>query len=74
MRELFKLKDHDDNGFIAKGDVRVLCKSLGFYPDDKVLDKLIHESDIDQNEVIDFEEFVELGTLSDCYRSLFLIC
>ena len=29
MRELFKLKDHDDNGFIAKGDVRVLMHSLG---------------------------------------------
>ena len=29
MRELFKLKDHDDNGFIAKGDVRVLMHSSG---------------------------------------------
>ena len=39
------------------------AQSLGFYPDDKVLDKLIHESDVDKNMVIDFEEFVELGTL-----------
>ena len=42
------------------------AQSLGFYPDDKVLDKLIHESDVDKNMVIDFEEFVELGMLLYC--------
>ena len=39
--------------------------SLGFYPNDRVLDKLIHESDVDNNMVIDFEEFVDLGRFSN---------
>lgn len=39
--------------------------SLGFYPNDRVLDKLIHESDVDNNMVIDFEEFVDLGGFSN---------
>ena len=39
--------------------------SLGFYPNDRVLDKLIHESDVDNNMVIDFEEFVDLGVFSN---------
>ena len=35
--------------------------SLGFYPSDQMIEQLIIENDVDGDQLIDFEEFVQMA-------------
>jgi hypothetical protein len=59
LRRLFALADRDGNGVLDKDEVRAALQALGFtFLKDKQVDGIISRADADQDELIDFEEFV----------------
>merc|ERR1719375_1706426 len=60
LKRMFDYADKDGNGTLDKEEVKGALLDLGFdFLDEKQVDKLIKNADQDQNDVIDFEEFVK---------------
>jgi len=64
LKRLFETADKDGNGSLDREEIREAMKSLGFVATtDKDLDKIMKKADRDDNEVIDYEEFVKAAPL-----------
>lgn len=60
LKRMFAAADKDGNGTLDKEEVRAALDALGFtFLKDKQLEGIIDRADMDDNEVIDFEEFVK---------------
>lgn len=60
LRRMFEFADKDGNGSLDKEEVRSALNDLGFdFLNAKQVDQIVKRADADQNEVIDFEEFVK---------------
>mmetsp|Transcript_122009 Transcript_122009/g.379811 ORF Transcript_122009/g.379811 Transcript_122009/m.379811 type:complete len:186 (+) Transcript_122009:101-658(+) len=60
LRRLFEAADTDGSGKLDKEEVKACLRALGFeWVDDKKADQLISKGDLDDDEEIDFEEFVK---------------
>jgi len=59
LRTLFAAADKDKSGELDKEEVRAALHALGFtFLKEKQVDGIVKRADADDNEVIDFEEFV----------------
>lgn len=60
LRRMFDAADKDKSGALDREEVREALHRLGFdFVGDKQLDTILERADVDGNEVIDFEEFVQ---------------
>ena len=60
LKRMFEAADTDGNGTLDKAEVRAALEALGFdFFNDKQVDGIYSRADKDDNEVIDFEEFVK---------------
>jgi len=59
LKNLFAAADKDNSGTLDREEIKEALFALGFtFVKDKDLDSIMKKADVDQNEVIDFEEFV----------------
>ena len=59
LKVLFEAADRDGNGTLDKEEVAAALRALGFsHLQEKQIDGILSRADVDENEVIDFEEFV----------------
>ena len=61
LKDLFSLYDNDNSGSINKTELKLLMNSLGYYPSEEMIQQMILENDVDGDELIDFEEFVQMA-------------
>lgn len=61
-REVFNFFDKDRNGFITSSELGKIYLALGFKISDDELQEIIHDADNDTDNVINFEEFVNMMT------------
>jgi len=60
LKQMFEAADKDGNGTLDREEVRDALHALGFkFIKDKQLDIIFDRADMDNNQVIDFEEFVK---------------
>jgi len=58
LSELFKAADKDSDGKLNKEEIAIALRSLGFsWLKEKQIDGIIARADMDQNGLIDYEEF-----------------
>lgn len=58
MKEVFKIFDKDNDGFITNEEVGGLLRSLGRNPTEEEIQKLIKETDKNGNGKIEIDEFI----------------
>lgn len=59
LKQMFEAADKDGNGTLDREEIRDALHALGFrFIQDKQIDKIFERGDVDDNQVIDFEEFV----------------
>jgi hypothetical protein len=59
LKRMFEAADKDGNGTLDKEEVAAALRALGFsHLQEKQIDGILSRADADENEVIDFEEFV----------------
>lgn len=44
-----------------KEELKLLMNSLGFYPSEQLIEQMIIDNDVDGDQLIDFEEFVQMA-------------
>jgi len=60
LKQMFEAADKDNSGTLDKEEVREALRALGFkFIKDKQIETIFKRGDLDENEVIDFEEFVK---------------
>mmetsp|Transcript_43539 Transcript_43539/g.114438 ORF Transcript_43539/g.114438 Transcript_43539/m.114438 type:complete len:195 (-) Transcript_43539:288-872(-) len=60
LKRMFEAADKDGNGTLDREEIREALKALGFsFVKDKQLDQVISRGDVNDDDVIDFEEFVK---------------
>jgi hypothetical protein len=60
LKRMFEAADKDNSGALDREEVMEALKALGFtFVKEKDIDKIMRKADVDDNEVIDFEEFVK---------------
>merc|ERR1719329_973025 len=60
LKTLFDAADKDGNGTLDKDEIKAALNALGFsHLKEKQIDGIVSRADVDENEVIDFEEFVK---------------
>lgn len=58
LSQLFKVADEDGDGKLTKEEIAIAFRSLGFsWLKEKQIEKIIERADMDQNGLIDYEEF-----------------
>ncbi|KAI9503594.1 calmodulin-like 3 [Coemansia spiralis] len=60
FREAFSLFDQDNDGYISAQELGAVMRSLNKFPTERELEDMIAEIDRDNNNKIDFAEFVTL--------------
>jgi calmodulin len=60
LREAFSLFDKDGSGSISMSEMKMVLLSLGVEPTDEDLKEIIEEFDSDNNNEIEFDEFVNI--------------
>ena len=60
LKEIFRIYDRDNDGFITINELGNAMKSLGYETGNEELQELIKEFDKDENGNLDVDEFVEL--------------
>jgi calmodulin len=60
LKELFRIFDKDNDGFITINELRTAMRCLGYETKIEELQELIKEFDKDENGNLDINEFVEL--------------
>jgi len=59
LKRMFEAADKDDSGTLDRGEIKEALAALGFdFLTEKDMDKIMKKADMDENEVIDFEEFI----------------
>ncbi|GMI33378.1 hypothetical protein TrCOL_g788 [Triparma columacea] len=59
LKKLFEAADANGDGVLTQQEIRDACEALGFtWIDDDKSKSLVERADVDENDVIDFEEFV----------------
>lgn len=56
----FRIFDKDGTGLISQEDLKMIMKVLGGNIDDKGIDDMIYEADVDGDGYINYEEFVRM--------------
>mmetsp|Transcript_4789 Transcript_4789/g.9495 ORF Transcript_4789/g.9495 Transcript_4789/m.9495 type:complete len:184 (+) Transcript_4789:63-614(+) len=65
LKKLFEAADTDGNGVLDKEEIRAAIKALGFsHLKDEQIEGIISRADVDENAVVDFEEFVRDAPLT----------
>jgi hypothetical protein len=60
IKRMFEYADKDGNGTLDKEEVKAALKDLGFdFYNEKQVNQIMANADADDNDVIDFEEFVK---------------
>eukprot|EP01051_Picozoa_sp_SAG22_P002373 SAG22_NODE_104_length_20159_cov_5.877517_12_plen_109_part_00 len=59
VKDLFKLMDEDDGGFLDRGEIRQMAVLMGKNLSEKELWQAMSEMDEDGSGEVDFEEFYE---------------
>ncbi|XP_052853267.1 neo-calmodulin [Drosophila gunungcola] len=63
LRDAFRVFDKQNNGYISTTELRNIFVGLGEQLGDDELDEMLREYDIDQDNHLNFEEFVNMMTL-----------
>ncbi|XP_016980974.1 neo-calmodulin [Drosophila rhopaloa] len=63
LRDSFRVFDKENNGYISATELRAIFVALGEKLGDDELEDMIREYDIDQDNHLNFEEFVNMMTL-----------
>ncbi|XP_044250816.1 calmodulin-1 [Drosophila takahashii] len=63
LRDSFRVFDKENNGYISTTELRAVFMALGEKLGEDELEEMIREYDIDQDNHINFEEFVNMMTL-----------
>ncbi|XP_041566328.1 neo-calmodulin [Drosophila elegans] len=63
LRDAFRVFDKQNNGYISTTELRNIFVGLGEKVGDDELEEMIREYDIDQDNHLNFEEFVNMMTL-----------
>ncbi|EDV59606.1 calmodulin-2/4 [Drosophila erecta] len=63
LREAFRIFDKENNGYITSTELKNVFTALGVKPSDEELDEMIREYDLDQDNHINYEEFVNMMTM-----------
>tara|TARA_B110001452_G_C15174187_1_gene408021 strand:+ start:262 stop:1041 length:780 start_codon:yes stop_codon:yes gene_type:complete len=59
LKQMFEAADKDGNGTLDREEVKAALKALGFtFVKDKQIEQIFSRGDVNDDEVIDFEEFV----------------
>ena len=67
FKKAFDFFDRNKNGKIEKDELGEVMKSLGLDPEQSEIDKMMKAVDANKNNVVDFNEFVDLMTVaSEC--------
>lgn len=61
LKEAFDLFDKDRDGFISINELAELFKLLGFYTTDNEFQEMRNKMDLNQNENIDFNEYLSIA-------------
>merc|ERR1712150_34442 len=65
LRQLFAIADKDKNGVIDQEELETAMKSLGFeFLKDKQIQGIFDRADLDKNDGIDLEEFLEFAPVT----------
>jgi len=60
LKRMFEAADKDGNGTLDREEIREALQALGFsFVQDKQLDQMMSRGDVNDDDVIDFEEFVK---------------
>jgi hypothetical protein len=60
LKKMFEAADKDNSGALDREEVKEALIALGFtFVNDKDVDKIMRKADMDDNAVIDFEEFIK---------------
>mmetsp|Transcript_62578 Transcript_62578/g.171908 ORF Transcript_62578/g.171908 Transcript_62578/m.171908 type:complete len:122 (+) Transcript_62578:149-514(+) len=60
LKKMFEAADADGNGTLDKEEVGAALRALGFnHLKDSQIEGIVNRADVDDDEVIDFEEFVK---------------
>ncbi|KAI8893106.1 hypothetical protein BC833DRAFT_609585 [Globomyces pollinis-pini] len=57
LKEVFKLLDHDSNGYITCSDLKSFIVTMGFNIPDEQIALMIYEADLDEDQQLCFDEF-----------------
>lgn len=69
LSRMFAYADTDGNGELSKEEVAAALKALGFsYLNETQIEGIFNRADIDQNGVVDFEEFINETPKTLCVR------
>ena len=56
----FRVFDKESNGLIATAELKLIMMTIGDKMTEAEADEMIHEADIDDDGVINYEEFVRM--------------
>ena len=59
-KEVFKIFDTDGNGTICETELGIVLRALGQQPTEDELKELMYEADLNENGVIEFDEFLTM--------------
>lgn len=62
LREAFRIFDKENNGYITTTELKNVFSALGVKLGDDELEEMIREYDLDQDNHINYEEFVNMMT------------
>ncbi|KAH3713110.1 calmodulin-beta-like [Dreissena polymorpha] len=62
IRQVFRMIDRDDNGYIQKAEIRRAVKALGETLTNAELEDMMREADLNNDGKINYEEFVKMWT------------
>ena len=68
LRRLFKEFDIDQSNYLSKAEFREALARMGVTLSDVQVDDLLKEIDIDDNKVIDIDEFIAFLAIADQIR------
>ena len=60
LREAFKICDCDGNGFVTFDELKTIMKQVGEHLTDDQITSMLKEFDFDDDDKINFEEFIQL--------------
>ncbi|XP_026462100.1 calmodulin-like [Ctenocephalides felis] len=64
IREAFRVFDKDGNGRMSVAELRHILTSLGERLTDNEVDAMIREADVDNDGMLDYEQFIQAMTMS----------
>lgn len=65
LRRLFKQFDHDQSNYLTKAELKEALLHLNIVLSDVQLEDLMKEIDLDQNEMVDIDEFIAFMSIAE---------